>query len=418
MTDDGQATARSLVFNHVRLCAAFSIIEGALLAVMALSAALVQPGVANAGSALLYVFFAAGCLASPAAVRWVGDRAALVAGCGAYALYVLAYVWPSAATVPPAAALAGLCGAALWTAQGRHLAAAAHAHAAALHVPKGGGGGGAMQAEVDESTQLFSAAFATALPATVAAFKAATALALAATVGGPGPVYALLALCSFGATFLMATVRKVAPPPPPPPAQLTAACDDAGRRETAVAAAASEETSWAEVIRAHTTSPNLARLVLTNVAFGLVTALLPSLATPAAASAVGAPAVGWLYFLANACAAACAAALGTAAAAATPGRRRGVVAAGAAAFAASSLAVALAAPSSPAWGAWPFLVLLFCCYGFGTAVWQCSIMALFARAFPGDARALPAFAALKLHSGLASGLVRASSRCVICVPKT
>ena len=46
---------------------------------------------------------------------------------------------------------------------------------------------------------------------------------------------------------------------------------------------------------------------------------------------------------------------------------------------------------------------LFVAYGVGVASWQGTCMAFFGEAFPGEA-ALPAFAALKLHSGLASAI--------------
>jgi MFS family permease len=137
----------------------------------------------------------------------------------------------------------------------------------------------------------------------------------------------------------------------------------------------------------------------TNVAFGLCTAFFPYTVTILAKDALGAAAVGWLYAAANVVSALAAAAFGLVAQR-WPGCRPAIFAAGAGAFAGAAGAVFGAGAAAPSRAA---LFALFCAYGVGVAVWQGTCMAFFGDAFPGR-KALPAFAALKLHSGLSSAI--------------
>ena len=382
--------AGPLLRNGLRFSSAFAVNEGALLAVIALSAALVDPYVAALGNALLYLAFSLGCLASPAVVRRLGLRRSLLLGTSAYTLYVAAYIVPSAATLPPAALLAGAAGAVLWTAQGTYFTqnGRLYARARAEH--------GDTEAR---GVTLFATLFAVLFPAVVAAFKAASSLLLLLTRGATPPVYIALALAALASVAVMSGVlplQEEAHAPaeaaqPPPPEEV--ACVPLLRRS-----ASAVGDALRELARMHCDA-TLLLMAPTNVAFGLCTAFFPYTVTIVAKDALGAAAVGWLYAAANVFSALAAAAFGLAAQR-WPGCRPAIFAAGAGAFAGAAGAVFGAGDPAPSRAA---LFALFCAYGVGVAVWQGTCMAFFGDAFPGR-KALPAFAALKLHSGLASAI--------------
>ena len=377
--------------------------EGALLAVIALSAALVDPAVAALGNALLYLAFSLGCVASPAVVRALGLRRSLLLGTSAYTLYVAAYIVPSAATVPPAALLAGAAGAVLWTAQGAYFSRNGRLFARARSA------GASVDAEARAVT-LFATLFAVLFPAVVAAFKAASSLLLALTRGATPPVYAALALAALASVAVMSGVMPLteephgsvhaAPAEDTPEAHAGLMPSDAASSASLLRRGVSAVGgSLRELAVAHCDA-TLLLMLPTNVAFGLCTAFFPYTVTILAKDALGAAAVGWLYAAANVVSALAAAAFGVAAQR-MPGCRPAIFAVGAAAFAGAAGAVFSAGGGvAPTRGG---LFALFSAYGIGIAVWQGTCMAFFGDAFPGR-KALPAFAALKLHSGLASAI--------------
>ena len=402
--------AGPLLRNGLRFSSAFAVNEGALLAVIALSAALVDPAVAALGNALLYLAFSLGCVASPAVVRRLGLRRSLLLGTSAYTLYVAAYIVPTAATVPPAALVAGAAGAVLWTAQGAYFA-----HNGRLFAR-------ARAADGDTEARgvtLFATMFAVLFPAVVSAFKAASSLLLLLTHGATPPVYIALALAALASVAVMSGVMPLeeehatgagpdaslaapAEQAQPPPGAFSGAhgantaatgCMSLLHRSVAAVADALRELAVAHC------DATLLLMAPTNVAFGLCTAFFPYTVTILAKDALGAAAVGWLYAAANVVSALAAAAFGMAAQRWT-GSRPAIFAMGAGAFAGAAGAVFGAGAAAPSRAA---LFALFCAYGVGVAVWQGTCMAFFGDAFPGR-KALPAFAALKLHSGLSSAI--------------
>ena len=404
--------AGPLLRNGLRFSSAFAVNEGALLAVIALSAALVDPAVAALGNALLYLAFSLGCVASPAVVRRLGLRRSLLLGTSAYTLYVAAYIVPSAATVPPAALVAGAAGAVLWTAQGAYFShnGRLFARARAVH--------GDTEAR---GVTLFATMFAVLFPAVVAAFKAASSLLLLLTHGSTPPVYIALALAALASVAVMSGVMPLqeehaagAGSDTPASAEAHAAPAEELLHSTHGADTTSPETTACmpllrravaavgdalrELAAAHCDA-TLLLMAPTNVAFGLCTAFFPYTVTILAKDALGAAAVGWLYAAANVVSALAAAIFGVAAQR-WPGCRPVIFAAGAGAFAGAAGAVFGAGAAAPSRSA---LFALFCAYGVGVAVWQGTCMAFFGDAFPGR-KALQAFAALKLHSGLSSAI--------------
>ena len=83
----------------------------------------IDPRVASAATATLYVTFTVSALLSPAACNAMGPRASLALGSLGYVGYCAALVGyrrrPVAAPVVAAGALNGLCAGLLWTAQGQ-----------------------------------------------------------------------------------------------------------------------------------------------------------------------------------------------------------------------------------------------------------------------------------------------------------
>jgi hypothetical protein len=376
-------SAAALHSNGLRLSTAFAANEGALLAVVALSAALVEPRTAALANALLYLFFALGCLASPAAVRHLGDRRSLVLGTSAYTLYVAAYIFPSRAGVPVAASLAGACGAVLWTAQGHYFARNARLHAAAVAAEAGSVAGAA---EVSQAVSRFASIFAVAFPLALACFKALSAL-LIAGFKSPSLVYTVLAASALASVWHMSGVADLSETEGPA---------DESESPQSVAQAATE------VVRAHLSEPTLLLMLPTNLAFGMCSAFFPFAITLLAKDSLGEAAVGWLYSLSNLIAAATAFACGEHCRLNGPDGRRRCVAVGAACFFFCTSAVWLRSGDKGGWGV-RSLSLLFCLYGVGVSVWQGRIMAFFGEAFPGHS-SLAAFSSLKLQSGLASAL--------------
>jgi len=356
-----------------------------LLAVIALSAALIAPKVAALSNALLYLSFALGCLVAPAVVRRLGDHRSLVLGTSAYAAFCLAYVFPSSSGLALAGLCAGCCGSVLWTAQGRCFSVNARLHARAVARAAGEASDAASEARAVAS---FAALFATLFPLALALFKVACALLLASA--GTPATYAFLAACAGASVFIMAGVKDVS--------------EEEGfvGQPAEQAAAPSASQVLTEVWHAHRDNRMLLLLAPTNVAFGLTTAFYPYAVTLLASEALGASAIGWLYALGNAASAAAAAAAGAACRRHGADGRRAALLVGALAFGLSTAAVCLHGDDSAPWGV-RSLAVLFIAYGTGVAVWQGCVMAFFGDAFQGAA-ALPAFAALKLQSGLASAL--------------
>lgn len=244
------------------------------------------------------------------------------------------------------------------------------------------------------SVALFAALFACLFPACVALFKALTSLLLLVTHGATQVVYVVLACAAAGSVFLMASVDALEEKEPQ--AAGPAQCDTRSLVHVV-------RDAGVEVLLAHR-DVKLLLLLPTNVTFGLATAFFPYTVTLLAKHSLGAIAVGWLYALANVVSAIAAAGFGEACRRFGASARRWVLAAGAASFGIATGTV-FAAPhgtDAPAWSL-NALVFLFILYGVGVAAWQGTCMAFFADAFPGE-QALPAFAALKLQSGLASAI--------------
>jgi hypothetical protein len=142
----------------------------------------------------------------------------------------------------------------------------------------------------------------------------------------------------------------------------------------------------------------MAMLVPTNSAFGLMTALFPSVVAPIIGDTFGTAAVGWCFAIAGATSTA--ATVGAAVASRwLVGGRSLALGMGALTFGAAATRLVVCSDECYALPRWQWLCV-FIAYGTGVAVWQSSMMALVGEMHHAHPHA--AFAHLKLTSGLSS----------------
>lgn len=122
---------RQLLANGLVMSSAFAGLEGCVIASINLSAALFSPCLASDVNAMLFACFSIGTLAAPFVVRHTGLKRSMVISMALYSLYLLPFIWAERTSLLAAAAVGGLAGSVLWTAQGVYFTRNALAYAAA-----------------------------------------------------------------------------------------------------------------------------------------------------------------------------------------------------------------------------------------------------------------------------------------------
>ncbi len=122
---------RRLLINGLIMSSAFAGLEGCVIASINLSAALFSPDLASDTNAVLFGCFSIGTLFAPTIVRLTGLKPAMVGSMGFYMLYLLPFIWAERISLFAGAAIGGLAGSVLWTAQGVYFTRNALAYAAA-----------------------------------------------------------------------------------------------------------------------------------------------------------------------------------------------------------------------------------------------------------------------------------------------
>jgi hypothetical protein len=125
-------TPRRLFWNCVLMSLCFAAVEGVVVAILALSAALIDHGLFSTSCGLLYSAFAAGNIISPTVTRALGLKRSLVTGMIGFTVYALAFVYPRPYTIIPGAGISGIFGSLVWTAQGAYFAENARLYAIAM----------------------------------------------------------------------------------------------------------------------------------------------------------------------------------------------------------------------------------------------------------------------------------------------
>ena len=449
--------AKRLFWNGMLFSACFAGLEGCVAACVALSSAIVPKGLAATVNATLYLCFALSTFAAPQIVSYFGPRRAMLISMTLYGLYLLAFLLPSPPLIIPAAAVGGIAGAVLWTAQGEYFTLNSLAYAAAC--------GQTASAAENRAISLFAGVFATLFQVCLVLAKPLAAVLLSAQPDRPQlPFVAFLvisAACTAGMTAtrslgsrerrgacnLGGTAVNVAASRPPlatvcaGPSTLSAdsSCSrvdgskyapSAGRgassgRQPGPAASTPHlemPTSAATLLRSQ--APSLCAMLLdermllltpTNAAFGMATGLFPAKVTVLVKDALGVADAAWMYSIAGVTAAVLAAVFALMARRFRHGRFAAMVL-GACGFGAGSGALllcdagnadggsgsgsGLGSDACPQLRSRRMLLLLFVGYGCGLAAWQGSCMALVAEMHKQTPRA--AFAHLKLTSGLVS----------------
>lgn len=449
------APRRGLLLNAALFSVSFAVLEGCISATIIISQAVVQPGLASAANAVLYLFFSLFTLAAPAVVAAAGVKRALVGSSFAYIFYCAAYMAPVPNVLFPAAVIGGIAGAVLWTAQGAYFVQ----NATALADTDRSG------SPLSSSLDLLAGLFAFFFQASLALGKPLAALCLTAWPDQPAILFGAYSAVAFACTCGMALVRPLgasaampslrdaprlttaqtesemqpplaAPPPStqPPSTQPPSAkaphrassSVDAGASATDVASAAGAVAAPPAPVATRLLSrgrllsqlrdalcgptslgpllldPKMALLTPTNAAFGLMTALFPSVVGPLVRDGFGAAAVGWLFAIAGATSA-CATVLTTLYARAHPAGRNVAMGGGAVLFGAAAARLVACADECGALRR-EELVMIFVCYGCGVAAWQSCVMALVGELHGAPSQCSAAFGQLKLTSGLSSFL--------------
>ena len=436
LLEDASPTARersdAVAAEVLVLSAVCSITEGALSAVLALSAAIVEPvQLYTQAAGAYYVSYAVSAVLAPATVRRFGPKRCIYLGSSATALFILSLAVPSAGTTIAFAVLGGAGTVVMWTSQGLYLvdcatrfAAANRGLADAASAAEGGADGvgdGDRDADGDaedggrrraaskgglarllprpqrfeEAMALFSGAFASIFLTTLLLCKLLASLLTggagpgagaspvrvpwqtgSASAGGAALYAASAALCLGAAALCVPRLREIA-----------AAAPAAGEPRANVLAATA----------ALLLSPRALLLAPTNLTFGLFVAFFPTVITSHVAARHGSAAAALLYAMTTVAAAAAATPL---AAATAPRARAAVMLGGALALLSTALATLVLEPRQ--YTSWPAVVPLFALYGVGISVWQGSVVAVWPTIFPGAQEMT--FAPLNFFMGVGSAV--------------
>ncbi|KAK3239810.1 hypothetical protein CYMTET_50292 [Cymbomonas tetramitiformis] len=334
--------ARRLLLNGILMSTCFAISEGSLLAVTAISAALIDPYLSALGSAMLYLSFAVGCISAPSAVRRLGSKNSLVLGTFAFVIYIAA----------------------------------------------------ASTSDITERQAInqFAAFFAAIFPFGIAIMKIGTSVIIMTVTEENTVLYSLLTICALAAMLGMCLVddleaRALAEGDTDP-------CTPASLEVKGIL------TETYDLINFQRDAKILL-LVPTNIAFGLCSAFFPYKVSLLVKDSVGKVYVGWLYSLSGIVGSILAILYASFCHRFSHGRVA-VVGVGAISFASSIIAVTFCPAPTESWALVLYWTLLFAGYGSGVTVWQGTVMAVFGDMY--KTRTLLAFASMKLHSGLASAL--------------
>jgi hypothetical protein len=450
------------------MSSAFAGLEGCVIAAINLSAALFSPDLAADVNAMLFFCFSLGTLLAPSIVRITGLKNALVGSMGIYNVYLLPFIWAMRGWLLFGAALGGLAGSVLWTAQGVYFTRNAVAYAeAAAPTPE-------LLSKLTGETRaisVFAGFFAVIFQLVITLCKPFAATMLTVFPDDRARLFSsfivLAALCTVAMTRIRtfagdshrgegeghpAKVRASAVP------GLRAALERHAARLTARADAVPQlRTARLTLVRAAQRCPvrpgypallrvacdrRMLLLTVYNIAYGLSTAFFPShvtvltkqslqqpcletppwavgnataanataanatAAAPGAVCAGGAAAVGWMYALAGLSSVVIAATFAWGSDRFLWGRTA-ALALGSVGFGVPCRLMLAAAQLASDDGRLPLGMLFACfiCYGGGVAAWQGSAMALVGDLFRSvEDEHRAAFAYLKLTSGMASTL--------------
>eukprot|EP01134_Creolimax_fragrantissima_P002952 CFRG2952T1 len=132
-------TPTSYIVDALHFSAAFSVLEGCVIAVLTLAPTTGNVGAISSGT--LYFTFAFANLIAPAIVYIITPKWAIVVGMFAYELYIIAYALVPSVTdalVIPASAISGIGAACIWTGYGVYITATGAEHARLKQKPQGG----------------------------------------------------------------------------------------------------------------------------------------------------------------------------------------------------------------------------------------------------------------------------------------
>jgi hypothetical protein len=195
---EASLTPRRLFLNCVLMSLCFAAVEGVVVAILALSAALIDHQLFSTSCGLLYSAFAAGNIMSPMVTRKLGLKRSLVAGMIGFTVYALAFVYPRPYTIIPGAGISGLFGSLVWTAQGAYFAENARLYTIAM---KG-------KITPDEALATLAGLFAAIFPFVLTACKVTSSLVFMFYEGdAPLLLYsiyaAIAALATVGMSFIL-----------------------------------------------------------------------------------------------------------------------------------------------------------------------------------------------------------------------
>lgn len=194
-----------LLCNGMLFSASFAGLEGCIAASIALSSAIIPKTLAATANAMLYLFFALSTFLAPQVVEYVGCRRAMLVSMAGYSLYLLAFLMPRPAIILPAAALGGVAGAVLWTAQGEYFTLNSLAYASSR----------GQTAAVDEgrAISLFAGMFAVLFQVCLLSAKPIAAMLLSVCTECTQLPFVAFVIISAVCTAGMAATRSFSPQP-------------------------------------------------------------------------------------------------------------------------------------------------------------------------------------------------------------
>eukprot|EP01064_Diplonema_japonicum_P032278 TRINITY_DN6015_c0_g1_i1.p1 TRINITY_DN6015_c0_g1~~TRINITY_DN6015_c0_g1_i1.p1 ORF type:complete len:437 (+),score=95.42 TRINITY_DN6015_c0_g1_i1:524-1834(+) len=356
-------TPTRLLYNNLLMSSSFAWAEGAVAAILAVSAALISKEANSAAGLGLYLSFSAGTLVSPVVVVRLGLKPSLVLGLVGFSLFAASFIVPKTGVVLTAACISGFLGSVLWTAQGGYYTTNALMHSKVSDNSS------------KTSIGIMASIFAGVFPLALTLCKLTSSFILQSSTPHPNTIiYVVYTATAVAATVAMGFVQAFEIP------------DNLRTGQGLVENIA--------VTLASLKDTKMLLMVPTNVAFGLATSYFPLVVTPLVSEVHGAHYVGYLYALSGLTSFVFAMPFAWLSNRDRYGRSTVMIVGGFAyvvVFAVSWLVRPTNTPS---------LAIIFMFYGIGNTVWQGTCMAVFSDYW--HAAPLPAFANLKLHSGLAS----------------
>lgn len=382
-------TPRKARWSMLLMSVCFSTGEAALVGVIVLGAGLAEnPALPAVANGCLYLAFVMASFVAPAALDQIGSlRWGIALGLYGFSTYAASLLVPIFPLQVLCATVAGAGGALMWTAEGAYLSTLSQ-----IHVKCSQG------VDLTKATTELSSIFATVLPVVLTAGKLAASAVLMLTMDGAAQAPVVLfagyaAAIALSALCASTCIRDVDQPGPVD--------------STASTCAAVRARTWATFGKNR--SPEMLKLLANNIAFGLMASFIPYHGTLLVSQDLGPEHVGWVFAWSGMVSAAVAAVSGRGAGVV---HRNGYILLGATANVASAMLCAALSiegdvdgvdhPPQPTVDRVAPIMVVFFLYGIGIAAWQGPTMAVFAEIFVADPQ--PAFANLKLHSGLATSV--------------